>query len=133
MSYDGDFNVTYGKLFNEKHMVNAVGGIRLASNQAKSSGFVSRGFIDDRYSNPSFSTGYPSGGKPNYSNTEKRSASYYLNAGYAYDNRYLLDANFRSDGSSVFGLSQQFTTTWAIGLGWNVHNEAFFKGQEWIN
>lgn len=74
------------------------GGIRLASNQAKSSGFVSRGFIDDRYSNPSFSTGYPSGGKPNYSNTEKRSASYYLNAGYAYDNRYLLDANFRSDG-----------------------------------
>ena len=133
LSYDGDFNVTYGKLFNEKHMVNAVGGIRLASNQAKSSGFVSRGFIDDRYSNPSFSTGYPSGGKPNYSNTEKRSASYYLNAGYAYDNRYLLDANFRSDGSSVFGLSQQFTTTWAIGLGWNVHNEAFFKGQDWIN
>lgn len=56
--------MTYGKLFNEKHMVNAVGGIRLASNQAKSSGFVSRGFIDDRYSNPSFSTGYPSGGKP---------------------------------------------------------------------
>ncbi len=67
-------------------------------------------------------------GKPNYSNTEKRSVSYYLNAGYAYDNRYLLDANFRSDGSSsVFGLSQQFTTTWAIGLGWNVHNEAFLK------
>lgn len=133
LSYDGDFNVTYGKLFDDKHMVNAVGGMRLSSTQSKSSAFAARGFVDDRYSNPSFSTGYPSGGKPSYSNTEKRSASYYLNAGYAYDNRYLLDANFRSDGSSVFGLSQQFTTTWAVGLGWNVHNESFFKGQDWLN
>lgn len=133
LDYDADFNVTYGKLFNEKHMVNAVGGIRLATNQTKSSTFVSRGFIDDRYSNPSFSTGYPEGGKPSYSNTEKRSASYYLNAGYAYDNRYLLDANFRSDGSSVFGLSQKFSTTWAIGLGWNVHNEAFFENVSWLD
>ncbi len=133
LDYDADFNVTYGKLFNEKHMVNAVGGVRLATNQSKSSAFVSRGFIDDRYSNPSFSTGYPEGGKPSYSNTEKRSASYYLNAGYAYDNRYLLDANFRSDGSSVFGLSQKFSTTWAIGLGWNVHNEAFFESVDWLD
>lgn len=56
--------------------------------------------IDDRYSNPSFSTGYPSGAKPSYSTSEKRSVSYYLNAGYAYDDRYLLDVNLRSDGSS---------------------------------
>ena len=34
-----------------------------------------------------------------------------MNGGYAYDNRYLLDANFRADGSSVFGVSNKFTTT----------------------
>lgn len=127
LSYDADLNLTYVKLFNEKHMVNAVGGFRVQSNQSKASGFVARGFIDDRYSNPSFSQGYPEGGKPSYSNTEKRSASYYINAGYAFDNRYLLDANFRSDGSSVFGSSKKFTTTWAVGLGWNMHNESFIK------
>ena len=48
LDYDADFNVTYGKLFNEKHMVNAVGGVRLATNQSKSSAFVSRGFIDTK-------------------------------------------------------------------------------------
>lgn len=52
---------------------------------------------------------------------------------YAYDDRYLLDVNLRSDGSSVFGLSQQFTTTWAIGLAWNVHKEDFFQNQNWLN
>uniref|UniRef100_UPI004025DA27 SusC/RagA family TonB-linked outer membrane protein n=1 Tax=Butyricimonas virosa TaxID=544645 RepID=UPI004025DA27 len=133
LSYDGDLNVTYAKLFNEVHMVNAVGGIRLASSKSQSSGYESIGFIDDCYSNPSFSSGYPTGGKPSYFTSEKRSASYYLNAGYAYDDRYLLDVNLRSDGSSVFGLSQQFTTTWAIGLAWNVHKEDFFQNQNWLN
>lgn len=133
LSYDGDFNVTYAKLFNEVHMVNAVGGIRLASSKLQTSGYETIGFIDDRYSNPSFSTGYPSGAKPSYSTSEKRSVSYYLNAGYAYDDRYLLDVNLRSDGSSVFGLSQQFTTTWAVGIGWNVHKERFFQNQNWLN
>ena len=133
LSYDGDLNVTYAKLFNEVHMVNAVGGIRLASSKSQSSGYETIGFIDDRYSNPSFSSGYPTGSKPSYFTSEKRSASYYLNAGYAYDDRYLLDVNLRSDGSSVFGLSQQFTTTWAIGLAWNMHKEDFFQNQNWLN
>ena len=55
-------------------------------------------FIDDRYSNPSFFYGVSFRGKPKLFQHGKRSVSYYLNAGYAYDNRYLLDANFRSDG-----------------------------------
>lgn len=134
LNYDTDLSVTYGKLLGDRHMVNVVGGFRAQSDQSKVSGFVSRGFIDDRYSNPSFSTGYPDGGKPEYVNTEKRAASYYLNAGYAYDNRYLLDANYRSDGSSVFGASRKFTNTWAVGLGWNIHNESFVKDHvSWID
>lgn len=133
LSYDADFNATYGKLFNDKHMVNVVGGARLVSTKVTLSSFFSRGFIDDRYQNPAFSTGYPSGGKPGYSSTESRSASYYLNGGYAYNDCYLLDLNLRSDGSSVFGLSKKFTTTWAVGLGWNIHNEVFMKDVKWLD
>ena len=46
--------MTYAKLFNEVHMVNAVGGIRLASSKSQSSGYESIGFIDDRYSKSFF-------------------------------------------------------------------------------
>lgn len=132
-SYDGDINVTYGQLLKEKHMVNAVVGMQVSSSKTKSSSFLARGFSDDRIVNPAYSTGYPSGGRPSYSNAKSRSASYYLNGGYAFDERYLLDFNLRADGSSVFGVDNKFSTTWAVGIGWNLHNEAFLENSRVIN
>ena len=126
-SYDADFSVTFGQLFNEVHLVNAVGGVRLSEQNNKTSSFEARGFIDEQHGNPNFSNGYPSGGRPTYRQSTKRSVSFYLNTGYSYKSRYLFDANLRSDGSSVFGISNRFTSTWAVGLAWNVHNEAFFE------
>ncbi len=41
--------------------------------------------------------------------------------------------NYRSDGSSVFGSDRQFTNTWSVGLGWNIHKEAFFSDIEGIS
>lgn len=38
LNYDGDFSVTYGKLINEKHMINAVGGMRLSQNGSDKAG-----------------------------------------------------------------------------------------------
>jgi TonB-linked outer membrane protein, SusC/RagA family/TonB-dependent outer membrane receptor, SusC/RagA subfamily, signature region len=133
LTYDGDFNLTYGKLLAEKHMVNAVGGLRLSENYYLSSGYSVRGFIDDNFNNPSFSYGYPEGAKPPYSENVKRSASYYINAGYSYDNRYMMDLNLRSDGSSIFGAKNMFTTTWAVGLSWNIHNEKWFRNSDIIS
>lgn len=133
LNYDGDINVTYGKILKEKHTVNAVGGIRLTQNTSLSSVYGVEGFIDDEFSNPTFALGYKEGDKASYQSSERRTASYYLNAGYAYDNRYLLDGNYRSDGSSVFGSERQFSHTWSVGLGWNIHNENLLKGVEGID
>lgn len=133
LSYDADLNATFGKLFNDKHMVNAVAGMQISSTKNKSTGLSARGYIDDRNMNPAFSNGYPEGGKPSYSNSEQRSASYYMNAGYSYDNRYLVDANIRTDGSSIFGVNNKFSTTWAFGFGWNLHNESFLRQSSLIN
>lgn len=133
LSYDADINATFGKLIADKHMVNAVGGMQVSSSKSKSSNYSAIGYVDDRNMNPAFSNGYPSNQKPGYSNNERRSASYYVNGGYAYDNRYLLDANFRADGSSVFGVSNKFSTTWAVGVGWNLHNETFLKNLNFID
>lgn len=132
LNYDGDFSVTYGKLLDEKHMVNAVIGARVTQNSIMSSGYTAEGFIDDVYSNPAFSTGYTEKSKPSYSESTRRSASFYFNGGYSYDNRYMMDVNFRMDGSSVFGASERFTKTWAVGLSWNLHNEKFMKSVNWI-
>ena len=133
LNYDGDFSLTYGKLFNEKHMVNVVGGMRLSQNGSNNSAYKVQGFIDDEFSNPAFALGYQKDGNATYQDSKKRAVSYYLNFGYAYDDRYLLDVNYRSDGSSVFGSDRQFTNTWSVGLGWNIHKEAFFSDIEGIS
>lgn len=133
LSYDGDFNATYGKEFRGEHILNAVAGVRINQDSYLESGYAAYGFIDDSYSNPAFSTGYPDDKKkPVYVESTSRAISYYLNAGYSYRNRYLLDANIRSDGSSVFGATKKFTTTWAVGVAWNLHKESFMERVKWL-
>lgn len=48
---------------------------------------------------------------------------------YAYDNKYLVSVSFRRDGDSRFGENNQFANFPAISLGWNVHNEEFWKSE----
>lgn len=126
-SYDGDVTVTFGKLIREKHQVNAVLGSSIAESTSVTKGFDAIGFPEGDFTTPAFSNQYSEGGKPSYSDYKKRSASFYFNGNYSYMNRYLMDVNLRSDGSSVFGSNKQFTTTWAVGVAWNLHNEKFLK------
>ena len=132
LSYEGDFSATYGRLFGGKHMVNGVAGFNFSNTQYTMYGYSANGFTEDQFGTPSFANGYPDGGKPRYGESQKRAASFYLNGGYAYDNRYLLDVNYRSDGASMFGTGNRFRNTWSVGLGWNLHNEKFLKDLDWF-
>jgi len=46
---------------------------------------------------------------------------------YSYDNRYLLTASFRRDGSSRFGDANRYGNFPSVALGWNISNEKFFQ------
>lgn len=131
-SYDGSFDVTYGRSFGD-HIVNAILGMQLRESNSNLSTFQAIGYLSDQFSNPNFSNGYPDGGKPSSSISKTRSASYYANFNYSYNLRYLLDFNLRSDGSSVYGIDNPFSTTWSLGLGWNIHNEAFFPKNDLVS
>lgn len=130
--YDGDASISYGDLLAEKHQVNAILGARFTESNSESSAFRLLGFTDDDVISAGFAQGYDINAR-NTTNLKRRSASYYANVNYAYDNRYLLDLSWRKDGSSVFGVNSHFTDTWSAGLGWNIHNEAFMKNQDFIN
>ncbi len=128
--FEGDLSATFGKLFADKHMVNAVAGFNFSGSKSTMNGYSANGFTDDQFAAPSFANGYPDGGKSKYSEVQRRAASFYINGGYAYDNRYLLDFNFRNDGASMFGTDNRFRKTWSVGLGWNVHNERFLSDSD---
>lgn len=126
-SYNGDLNLAFGKIFAEKHQVNFVGGWSFNEHKKKSDGYRVVGFNDDLHQNPAFSTGFSDGQKPNYSLSKSRSTSFFLNANYSFMNRYLMDFNLRADGTSKFGANKRFSSTWAVGLAWNLHNEEFMR------
>jgi len=46
---------------------------------------------------------------------------------YSYDDRYLLTASIRRDGSSRFGSSNRYGSFPSVALGWNISNEKFFS------
>ncbi len=133
LNYNGEAALSYTNMLSEKHQINAIVGLRFSDDKVTYNQYAVRGFIDDEFSNPSFAIGYPEGEKSSYYQKQKRSSSLFFNAGYSYDVRYLLDLNIRRDGSSVFGADNHFSTTWSVGLGWNLHNEQFMKGVSWLN
>jgi TonB-linked SusC/RagA family outer membrane protein len=53
--------------------------------------------------------------------------SYYARANYNYDNRYLLGASFRYDGSSRFGENNRYGFFPSFSAAWRISNEAFFE------
>jgi len=54
-------------------------------------------------------------------------ASYFARLNYSYDNRYLLTATVRRDGSSKFGRDSKWGTFPGVSAAWNLHNENFFN------
>ena len=62
-----------------------------------------------------------------------RIESYFANLNYDYDQKYLLSASFRSDGSSRFRDEVRWGNFYSIGLGWRITQEKFMKNVKWVN
>ncbi|MBD8487281.1 TonB-dependent receptor [Echinicola sp. CAU 1574] len=67
--------------------------------------------------------------------TEKTASSissFFLSANYAFGERYYMNVTGRRDGSSRFGSSVRYANFGSVGLGWNIHREAFF-GENFVD
>jgi TonB-linked SusC/RagA family outer membrane protein len=53
--------------------------------------------------------------------------SYLFRANYAYNNKYLLTATFRRDGSSKFNIENRYSNFPSVAAGWNIANETFME------
>lgn len=96
--------------------------------QAANSNFISDDLL---YNNLSF------GSSPDKVNTNDRFgtatiqtlriASFYSRLNYQFDNKYLLQATIRRDGSSAFGTNNRWGTFPSASLGWKINNESFMQ------
>lgn len=59
--------------------------------------------------------------------------SYLARVNYNYDDRYLLTATFRQDGSSRFGAENRWGFFPSVSLGWRISEESFMSDISWIS
>lgn len=52
---------------------------------------------------------------------------------YNYQGKYLFNGSYRREGNSRFAPTNRWGNFWSVGVGWNVHEEAFFNPEGLIN
>ncbi|MCR8668917.1 SusC/RagA family TonB-linked outer membrane protein [Aestuariibaculum sp. M13] len=126
-NYMANAMLVYNNLINGKHSINANVRADIEEQNSEVYGTTVVGFPVGANANPSFSFSYRPDSKPNYSVRKYRRNNIMASVNYAFDKRYLLDLNYRLDGSTAFGSNEQFSPFWSAGLGWNIHKEKMFK------
>ncbi len=67
------------------------------------------------------------------SNTTITGTSYISRINYSFDDRYLFQANFRQDKSSLFSEKYNTTNAYSFSGAWKLSNEKFIHLPEWVN
>lgn len=115
------------------HFATVSAGASMSDAKSKLYGFTARGFGESDAADPAYAQGYEKGGAPSSSEGHTRLASFFASGNYAFDNRYLFDFSYRLDGSSQFGTKEKTAPFYSLGVGWNMHNEAFIKKLKHVN
>ncbi|SEA40126.1 SusC/RagA family TonB-linked outer membrane protein [Pedobacter hartonius] len=68
-----------------------------------------------------------------YNDPTTQLQSYFARAIFNYDDKYLLTATFRADGSTKFGSENRYGYFPSFAAAWNIKNEAFMKDVSWVN
>ncbi|HTJ12978.1 MAG TPA: TonB-dependent receptor [Dinghuibacter sp.] len=128
--YNWDNTLTYTHNWGDHHLLAEIG---IVANDYQGNSDVNatyQGLSVNTYGQASFNYSLPpaqrvGGGGDGQ---ETRYASYLARVTYNYAEKYLLTANFRRDGSSLFGTNNQFGNFPALSVGWVPSKENFWTG-----
>lgn len=70
---------------------------------------------------------------PLYTYDSNKTLSWIARATYSYDNRYILNASVRVDGSSKFGSNKKWGAFPSVSAAWRVSQEEFMKSADFIS
>ncbi len=127
--------LTYDRVFADKHQINVVGLFSTEETNYNRSQISARDIPSDHFQ--FYNLGQAAGeitinpGNQHYSVSALQ--SWMGRVMYSFDNRYMIMATVRSDGSSRLAKGYKWHTYPAVSAGWNIHNEAFMQDISVIN
>ncbi|RYY30510.1 MAG: TonB-dependent receptor [Sphingobacteriaceae bacterium] len=116
---------TYDNLFG-KHHINAIAGASWYNYITSTTRAGAENFFDNSFQYYNLGAGTVIQ-VPFSSQLQNQLNSFYTRLNYDFDNKYLLGASFRADGSSKFRGSNLYGYFPAVNAGWRVSQEDFFK------
>ena len=116
--------------FAEKNNINILLGQEAIISDTNAFGTSVEGITDIRQEQISDGTTYT---KPTWSKSEEVFNSYFSRVGFNHDDKYLVDASFRRDGSSLFGKNKRYANFWSLGARWNITKEEWLSNVAWLN
>ncbi|MCD2258130.1 SusC/RagA family TonB-linked outer membrane protein [Psychroserpens luteolus] len=125
-----DNTISYNKIFNNDHEINLLLGMTVQQRKSENSGVIGNGYTNDLLPNLQGATQIANYGEVN---ENRKKVGYFARINYAYKDKYLFNASFRRDGSSVFGINSKWGNFPAASIGWNVHNEDFLLDSDIIS
>lgn len=127
--------LSYDKTFKQKHNVNVTALYSSEKNTFNSSSVAARDIPSDAFQ---FYNLGQAAGEITVNPADQRYSvwglvSYMGRLMYAYDNKYMISATLRRDGSSRLAPGHKWHTYPAISAGWNISNESFMNNISWVD
>ena len=122
--------ITYHQIFADKHDVTAMVGFEVSKGSWNGTMIIKNNFSSDNI--------HIMGEDGDFVKNQgwadaNSSASYFGRVNYAFDNRYLLTATLRRDGSSKFGANNKWGTFPSVALAWRLVQEKWLQDVNWIS
>ena len=122
---------TYDLTFAEKNSLQVMAGHEAQHGSWETLGGARKGFISNSIHNLDVGDASTA---TNWNNSSSWAIeSYYGRLNYNFDDRYLLTATVRADGSSNLGPNNRWGTFPSVALAWRISNESFMKGLSQLN
>jgi len=124
--YSANINLSYKKeSLNYKWNTNLIGEIK--SDQYDEESTLWKGFGSDSTIDRTWIDANAKAKMRSDRDKISRLAGILLTGNYIYKNKYVADFSYRLDGASNFGKNNRYSHFWSVGLGYNLHEEAFLK------
>jgi TonB-linked SusC/RagA family outer membrane protein len=127
--------LSYDRTFGGKHNINALALYSASSNIFNRSQINARDIPSDAFQfyNLGLAAGQITVNPGDQQYSKFGLLSYMARVMYSYDDRYLISATVRADGSSRLAEGHKWNAYPAVSIGWNVAKEGFMQGIEAVN
>ena len=122
----------YNTSFGESQSINALGGFEYQREVFQEVGTEVRDFVADALEFNNLGAG--TAVQPSFSNKQEVTLlSFFGRVNYNLQDKYLLTATLRRDGSSVFGQNERFAWFPSGSAAWRITNEPFMQDMGWLS